>query len=255
MAEAAQETKADESGQTQTLVQNADYSKVGMLDNLNEVFVKQPIRTKELLCEMFCGCEMENYYEVMSVNRQNNTTLPLFNLKEESNCCLRQCCGAQRPLVLNATLPGQEEQPPIFYIDKPYRMGCCCCNAKMCMGRNYMEVIVGGVMIGSIQEKCLCNCRIAYGVHDANDNLLYSLERCACYCECMQVGFEILTPDGQETGKKITKLYGGMLKELFTTNDQFLVEFPDNSPTQTKLLFVCAAMMIEFRHFEQKKNN
>ena len=44
-----------------------------------------------------------------------------------------------------------------------------------------MDVIVGGTIIGSIQEKCLCNCHIAYGVHDAAGNLLYTLDRCACY--------------------------------------------------------------------------
>lgn len=243
----------DDAGQTSTVSTKADFSKLAMLDSCDQIFIKQPVRTGELLCEMFCGCEVENFYEVMSVNTESNSTVPLFNLKEESNCCLRQCCGAQRPLVLNATFPGQEDEP-IFIIDKPYRVGCFCCDAKNCMGRNYMEVWIGDAMVGSVQEKCLCNCRIAYGVHDENDNLLCTLERCACYCECMEVGFEILTPDGEETGKKISKLYGGMLKELFTTNDQFLVEFPDiMKTTQKKLLLCAAAMMIEFRHFENKK--
>eukprot|EP01084_Bolivina_argentea_P091303 164378_1 len=258
MAEAVDmdEKQTMNTGQTQ-IVAVADYSKVSFLNELDKVYIKQPIRGKELLCEMFCGCEMSNFYTVQSVNEQANTTTALFDLREESNCCLRQCCGANRPLQLNAVPPGADETAdPIFVIDKPYRMGCCCCSAKNCMGRNYMEVWLGGAVIGSVQEKCLCNCRIAYGIHDANDNLLYSIERCACYCECMQVGFEIMTPEGEETGKKISKLYGGMLKEMFTTNDNFLCEFPSkDSPPQVKLLLVCAAMMIEFRHFEQKKQN
>ena len=62
--------------------------------------------------------------------------------------------------------------------------------------------------------------------------------------------------EGEETGKKITKQYGGILKELFTTNDNFLVEFPDfMKTTQRKLLLVCAAMMIEFKHFDNKPQN
>ena len=51
-----------------------------------------------------------------------------------------------------------------------------------------------------------------------------------------------------ETGKKISKLYGGALQELFTTNDNFLCEFPDGADLQTKVLFIAAAMMIEFTY-------
>ena len=141
-----------------------------------------------------------------------------------------------------------------------------------------MEVIVDNTCIGSVREKCMCNCRVAYGVYDNNDQLLCSIERCVCFCECMDVKFEILTPDGTDTGKTISKLFGGFLKEIFTTNDNFLVEFPDFMDTiPKKLLMICAAMMIgmyyfyvyvyyyiyhikinhkytysEFRHFEKK---
>merc|ERR1712204_159008 len=93
------------------------------------------------------------------------------------------------------------------------------------------------------------------GIYDANEKLLFNIERCACYCECMHVGFEILTPDGEETGKKISKLYAGALKEMFTTNDNFLCEFPDGIDIPTKVLFICASMMIEFTHFENKGRN
>lgn len=245
-----------ETGQGQTGTVDAskvDCSKMASLQNLNQVLIKQPMRGKEILCEMFCGCEMENLYTIQEVNEEAKTATPLFTLKEESNCCLRQCCKAQRPLVLNATYPDQTDQEPLFIIDKPYRMGCCCCAATNCMGRNYMEVFVGGVCLGSVREKCLCNCRVAYAIFDSSEVLLCSVERCACYCECMDVKFEILTPEGEETGKTISKLFGGFLKEMFTTNDNFQVEFPDFMDTiPKKLLMICAAMMIEFRHFEQK---
>ena len=70
--------------------QNVDCSKMSSLDGLNSVLVKQPIRGSELLCEMFCGCEMENLYTVQSVDEQSKQVQQLFTLKEESNCCLRQ---------------------------------------------------------------------------------------------------------------------------------------------------------------------
>jgi len=253
------ETTTEQTSSVQT--GNVDYSKIAsQIDQATDkVFIKQPIRNKEFLVEMFCGCEMSNFYQVMLPSADGSTLTPLFDLKEESSFCMRQCCGASRSLMLKAQYPGTEDDdatPPLFYIDKPYRVGCFCCSAKQCAGRNYMEVFVGGAMVGSVQEECLCNCRVAYNVCDANDEVLCTLNRCACFCECMDVGFEILTPDGEETGQKVTKVFGGVLKEMFTTNDQFLVEFPEfMRTTQRKLLLVCAAMMVEFRHFEDKSKN
>ena len=156
---------------------------------------------------------------------------------------------------MNALIPGGDETP-LFFIDKPYRMGCCCCSPKMCAGRNIMDVYIGRSLIGSIQENCKCNCKFSYGVYDEYENLLVLIERCCCFCACSTVPFDILTPDEEDTGKKISKVYSGLFQELFTTNDNFLVEFPDCMKTvQQKLLLVAASMMIEFKHFEQKKNN
>ena len=240
------EIKTD--GQTSTISTKADFSKVEALNSLNNVLIKQPFRKKECFIQM-CGCEVKNLYQVIAVNQETKTQQQLFTLQEESDCCLRNCCGANRPLELNATYPEQIGSDPLFVIDKPYRCGCCCCDASQCMGRSYMECFIGGVCIGSVKEKCLCNCRVSYGVYDENETLLCSIERCACYCECMDVKFEILTPDGEETGKTISKLYGGFLKEMFTTNDNFLVEFPDfMNNCQRKLLMITAAMMIEFKY-------
>eukprot|EP01084_Bolivina_argentea_P215323 365555_1 len=106
MAEAVDmdEKQTKNTGQTQieALAQN---SKVSYINEFYKVYIKQTIRGKELLCEMFCGCEMRNFYTVQSVNEQANTTTALFDLSEESNCCLRQCCGANLPLQLNEFPP------------------------------------------------------------------------------------------------------------------------------------------------------
>ena len=88
-------------------------------------------------------------------------------------------------MVLNAVLPEQDpESEPMFQILKPYRAGCCCFPADVCMGRAFMEVVINGVEVGSIKEHCLCNCNIEYGVYDCNDQLLCTLRRFFCHCEC-----------------------------------------------------------------------
>ena len=79
-----------ETGQTTTTNAAVDTSKLAALDNLNAVLIKQPIRNKELLCEMFCGCEMENLYTIQSVDEESKECTQLFIMKEESNCFMRQ---------------------------------------------------------------------------------------------------------------------------------------------------------------------
>ena len=57
--------------------------------------------------------------------------------------------------------------------------------------------------------------------------------------------FHIMTPDGEETGCAVTKKRGhsveDWLREMFTTSDNFLVQFPEfMKTTQRKLLLICA---------------
>merc|ERR1719499_188398 len=246
------QTATGASGQTS----RADLRHMQFLADMNEIVIKQPVRGKELFFEQCLGCEMSNYYEAEKVTENGNTKTieKLFVMHEESNCCLRQCCGAQRPLVLNAVLPEADpDSPPMFQILKPYRMDCCCCPSTMCMGRAYMEVVVGGVEVGSIRADCVCDCNTNYSIYDCNDQLLCTLKRFFCHCECSKkVPFHIFDAEGEETGKAISKEFAGWLTELFTDADTFLCEFPDCMQTvERKLLLIGCAMMIEFRHFEE----
>jgi len=255
-------------GQTSAVATgNTDFGEIGAILNQcpDYVFIRQPVRRNELLMEMFCGCEVSNFYEVLLPSKDSKEMLPLFDLREQSNFCLRQCCKASHPLVLSAVPPGAEDPDesnlPLFVIDKPYRWcGLCCVPATNCCGRSFMEVMVGGRVLGSVQELCLCSCNYGYNICDENDEVLCVLTRFFCYCECSKdVTFHIMTPDGEETGCAVTKKMGDtmedFLREMFTTSDNFLVQFPEfMKTTQRKLLLICAAMMVEFKHFNQKKD-
>jgi len=234
---------------------------VNFLADLDQLVIKQPVRGKELFFEQCLGCEMSNYYEAQSITEsadgQRTTGRQLFKLHEESNCCMRQLCGPRRPLALNAVFPDQEEDAqPLFQILQPYRCGCCCIPSTECMGRSYMEVVVGGVEIGSIRQDCVCDCNVNYSIYDCNEQLLCKIRRFFCHCECSKnVFFHIFDANDEETGKSISKEFGGWLTELFTDSDTFLVQFPECMMTiERKLLLIGAAMMIEFRHFEQPPN-
>ena len=65
------EQKQEAGAQSSTIAPSVDLSKLAILQNLNDVFIKQPIRDKELLVEMFCGCEMGNFYTVNQVDQNS----------------------------------------------------------------------------------------------------------------------------------------------------------------------------------------
>ena len=79
-----------ETGQTGVSESKSDFSKLSALDGVDSVLIKQPVRSGELLCEMCCGCEMQNLYTIQTANPQTRTVTQLFTMKEDSNCCLRQ---------------------------------------------------------------------------------------------------------------------------------------------------------------------
>merc|ERR1719361_620994 len=251
-AETGQTTTGVASGQTS----NANLSHMQFLADMNEIVIKQPVRGKELFFEQCLDCEMSNYYEAEKITEQQNTKTiqKLFVMHEESSCIMRQCCGAARPLVLNAVFPEADpESDPLFQVIKPYRAGCCCCPATQCIGRAFMEVVVKGVSIGTIEEDCLCNCNVQYSIKDCNGQLLCTLMRFFCHCECSKkVPFHIFDANGEETGKAISKEFAGWLTELMTDADTFLIQFPDFMMSlERRLLMIGAAMMIEFKHFEE----
>ena len=61
------------------------------LDNLDQICVRQPRRTKEMLIELFCGWEIKNRFEVGTMpENKDDIFKPIFYLKEDSECCMRQ---------------------------------------------------------------------------------------------------------------------------------------------------------------------
>ncbi|MBI2336021.1 MAG: scramblase [Deltaproteobacteria bacterium] len=52
---------------------------------------------------------------------------------------------------------------------------------------------------------------------------------------------------------KITKRWGGLLKEAFTDSDKFGIQFPDRCEANEKAVLLGAVFLIDFIHFENKK--
>ena len=248
----------DETGACLTLSDPA-MDRLHFLDMMDEIYIQQPFRSGEW-CLQNCLCwEVKNRYEAFSVNKETKDATSIFSLIEESSCLSRQRCpSANRPFTLNAVMSGayDDEQMTIFSLVRPYRCGCFCCSPTMCIGRSYMEVYVGERCIGTVQEDCvLCNCKVNFSVYDSENRRLCGLQRFCCVCDCVKTGFDI-TIEGEKTDRKITKTFGGLVKELFTTNDNYVVEFPKQFRSrESKVLLIAASMLLEYRYFENNQDS
>ena len=236
------------------------------LDDLETVFVRQPMRAKEMLLECRCGWNGANKFDVGyndSKDASKPNFNPLFYLEEDSNCCLRQCLGVQRPLRFKALKEEGNAESLLFTIDRPFRQNCCCISGRSgCFGKDYMQILsASGAVIGEIltmnNGACTCSMGYSFGVYDSNGAQICELERsncCVCSCCGGEVAFNIII-DGADTGKVIAKTWSGALKELFTDYDNFRVEIPEQfkGSRYKKLLLVAASMLLDLKFFEKPK--
>ena len=75
------------------------------------------------------------------------------------------------------------------------------------------------VEIGSIRKDSVCDCNVNYSIYDCNDQLLCTLKRLFCHCECSKsVFFHIFDADGEKTDKAISKEF----RMSFTVKQQDL---------------------------------
>eukprot|EP00486_Rosalina_sp_Unknown_P013022 CAMPEP_0201588626 /NCGR_PEP_ID=MMETSP0190_2-20130828/157270_1 /ASSEMBLY_ACC=CAM_ASM_000263 /TAXON_ID=37353 /ORGANISM="Rosalina sp." /LENGTH=256 /DNA_ID=CAMNT_0048041151 /DNA_START=30 /DNA_END=800 /DNA_ORIENTATION=+ len=256
MTEMTEEVKTD--GQTSAVSGNADYSKSEMLAELNEIFITEPIDLKayclkalccicenacDILCDVVdgpnpcdlcCCCNAPDPKRCFKITYgESKDKIPLFDIGVKAQeSCFTSCIPGSPGLTLNATLP-EEKNGSIFMINKPFRMGCCCCNATSCCGGEYMEILIGNALVGSIQEES-----DGLGLRDANDQLVYIIKLGGGCCSCNVSEFDIIQPDGNLTGKAIIN------------EDTSKVEFPDNSPVSSKLLLISAAVWLRLLNDE-----
>lgn len=148
-------------------------------------------------------------FEVYPVpNPDGSPNRPVLKFEEESNFFLRQLCGMQASLTLNGmTIMDsvfRNYQEPSIQLRKPFRRSCCCFAAESgCLGKDYMEVLVKGIEVGSIRNVN----RWEYEICDGDDVLLCSLRSHTTShgcCGCTKVFHSrIFDASGVDTGKEI----------------------------------------------------
>lgn len=189
------------------------------------------------LLEAITGWETGNKYSV-----KDQSGNKIFYVGEVSSCMSRICCGQYRPFTLEVKDNlGQTVMNFSRGVDcgRPF-CGYCC-------GDQVKATTPSGQILGYIEEEgSLCYPR--FRINNANGNAVFKLEGPVCICGT--VSFQVLDLNENPVGS-IQKVWGGVVRELFTDADTFSVSFPVQADAAAKVTLLGALFMIDFHYFER----
>jgi len=115
-----------------------------------------------------------------------------------------------------------------------------------------------GQTVGYVKQQQSCMAP-KYAILDGNMDKVLRIEGPVCICQAIcctaDVDFKVLSIEGDQQLGKISKQWSGLLKETFTKADNFGINFPMDLDVRVKATLLGALFLIEFMHFEEKKNN
>jgi hypothetical protein len=181
----------------------------------------------------FAAFSREHRYKV-----HNRSGQLLFIATEETTGCLFK---QVRPFEIHVTDAKGEE---VILVTKD-----CSCGVIHCAN----EVKVYSPpdnLIGTVSEGCGF-IHPSYHLIDATSPEVPMFEIsgpvCTCSCFCDDVDFPVFQKGGKGIDAKvgfISKKWGGILREVFTTSDAFGVTFPQHFDPKYKVLFLAACFLI-----------
>lgn len=235
-----------------------------LLGGKDKIYIKQGGTGRECL-EMASGCEISNRF---TINTEGHDSAPIFQMKEDSNCCVRQCCKQITPFEM--VLSDMGGQPQITY-SRPFHCTnttCCCpcgylcnpCAADCCCGTQELFIKTNsGEILGRVYEKKGSWCGLASWVlEDAEGNekmvaLVPCCELCRMCC-CQDVDLQVFkTGDTEDNpAATITRKCICDCVNVMTDKDHFEIQFENKDLTPLEKFYVMSmTILIKYMHFEQ----
>lgn len=218
------------------------------LTQLDQLLVHQLVEVLELVT----GWETCNKYEI-----KNSLGQKVYFAREESGCCMRQCCGPARGFILHIEDNYQQE---VMRLIREFKCcaGCCwCANSECCQMEIVIEAPVGQP-VGYVRQQ-YSKCPPKFVVQDATEQPIFMIDGPVCLCRCVccpsDINFHVSSYEGGVEVGKITKQWAGAVRELFTDADYFGVTFPRDLDVRMKAVLLGALFLIDFMYFEQQQNS
>ncbi|XP_077998863.1 phospholipid scramblase 2-like [Glandiceps talaboti] len=217
------------------------------LTHIDQLLVHQQIE----LFEVFTNWETQNRYIVKNTMGQQ-----VYYAHEESDTCMRQCCGPQRGFTMHITDNMQQE---VIRVIREFKCcaGCAWCASSDCCA---MEVAVEapvGTVVGYVKQTGSV-WPPHFDIKDADGNTVFKIRGPCCICQgvCCQWDQEFLVHNNDLTSEvgKISKQWSGLLREMYTNADNFGVSFPQDLDVKLKATMLGAVFLIDFMYFEQNQN-
>lgn len=214
------------------------------------------IRQEVEMYEVVSGCETQNRYHVLLQSKMGLKMA--FKCIESSGCCSRCCCPNDcRGLKMTITHMASSAEV-VTDISKIFvRAEKPCCAGFLCCCRPHMDIRLeeNNKYIGGVREPFTC-CDRDVETYDENHNTNYRIIGDCCqygFCcgasaeKMIEIEFRIMK-NGQQVGaiKKANMSIG----EYLTKADTYKVAFPLDATPESKMLLICAALLIDYQNFE-----
>jgi len=214
---------------------------------LDQVLVHQQVE----LFEAFTGIETKNKFLI-----KNSVGQQCYFAYEESDFCMRICCGPARGFMMHIVDNTGKE---VIRVTRDFKCcaGCCWCadGDGHCSFKLQVESPPGNP-IGSVHQIGSA-WRPWYELRDAANEPVFKIKGPCCPCSGVcctcDFPFELLSArgDSEEPVGRITKQYAGIAKEAFTDATNFSVTFPQDLDVKMKAVVIGACFLIDIMFYER----
>ncbi|CAK8673461.1 unnamed protein product [Clavelina lepadiformis] len=216
------------------------------LTQIDQLLVHQQVE----LFEAFTNIETKNRYAI-----KNSVGQQCYFAYEESDLCMRICCGQARGFMLHIVDNAGQE---VIRINRPFKCcsGCCwCANTDHCSWNLDIESPVG-TPIGQVRQS-QSFWKPHYDIKDASGQTVFKIKGPCCICHgiCCTCDFPFeIHPKSldQPPIGRIAKQWSGFAKEMFTDATNFSVSFPMDLDVKMKAVLLGATFLIDMMFFENQ---
>ncbi|XP_072855455.2 phospholipid scramblase 1 [Pogona vitticeps] len=205
------------------------------LSQIDRLLIHQELEYLEILTTF----ETCNRYEIKNAFGQR-----VYYAIEENNCCTLLCCGADRPFTLKIF---DNIGQVVIELTRPLR--CSSCWYPCCLQELEVQA-PPGIQVGYIKQTWHPLLPKFTIQNQAQNDVLKITGPCVL-CSCGEdIHFEVKSVDEATAVGRISKLWTGFVKEVFTDADDLGIQFPLDLDVRMKAVMLGAAFLIDYVFFE-----